>query len=140
MSSNEAEEVLKGLTLKVYKFVLKRGRPTGIREVQRGLKLSSPTLASYHLKKLEEAGFLKQDMEGYVVDRVFLRNLIRVKRMLIPRFFFYSVFFTSALVLELTTFKPIALSREYVFAVGVACVAAMSYAYETVRTLVRGSI
>lgn len=140
MASNEAEEVLKGLTTKVYKFVLKRGRPTGIREVQRGLKLSSPTLASYHLKKLEEAGLLKQNPEGYIVDRVFLRNLIRFRRMLIPRYFFYSIFFLLALALELTIFKPTALSREYVFAVGIACVAALSYVYETIKVLFKEGI
>jgi len=140
MSSNEAEEVLKGLTLKVYKFVLNKGAPTGIREVQRGLKLSSPTLASYHLKKLEEAGLLKQAMEGYVVDRVFLKNLIRFRRMLIPRYFFYSVFFVLALALELTIFRPAALSREYVFAVGITCVAVFSYIYETTKVLLKESI
>jgi len=140
MASNEAEEALKGLTLKVYKFVLKKGTPAGIREVQRGLKLSSPTLASYHLKKLEEAGLLKQTMEGYVVDRVFLRNLIRFRRMLIPRYFFYSVFFVSALALELTTLRPVAVYREYAFAVGITCVAVFSSIYETIKVLLKESI
>jgi len=140
MTSNETEEVLKGLTTKVYKFVLKRGEPTGIREVQRGLKLSSPTLASYHLKKLEETGLLKQTTDGYVVDKVFLRNLIRFRRMLIPKYFFYSVFFVLALALELTIFKPAVLFREYVFAVGITCVAALSYIYETIRALSKEGI
>jgi len=139
MTSNE-DEVLKGLTTKVYRFVLKRGEPTGIREVQRGLKLSSPTLASYHLKKLEETGLLKQTMDGYVVDKVFLRNLIRFRRMLIPKYFFYSVFFVLALALELTIFRPVALSREYMFAVGITCVAALSYIYETIRALSKEGI
>lgn len=140
MTSNEAEKVLKGLTLKVYKFVLKKGSPTGIREVQRGLKLSSPTLASYHLKKLEDAGLLKQSREGYVVDRVFLRNLVRFRRMLIPKYFFYSVFFSLALALEVTVFKPTVLSREYVFAIGITCVAVLSYVYETIRVLFKEGI
>lgn len=140
MASNNAEDVLKGLTLKVYKFVLKNGKPTGIREVQRSLKLSSPTLALYHLDKLEEAGLLKKGTEGYEVNRVFLKNLVRFKRMLIPKYFFYCVFFTTALIVQLVIFRPIILSREYVFAVGVTCAAALSYLHETIKTLLKKGI
>jgi len=139
MSSKNAEEVLKGLTLKVYKFVLKKRKPTGIREVQRSLKLSSPTLARYHLNKLEEAGLVKNTVEGYETNRIFLRNLIRFKRMLIPKYFFYTVFFALALVIELTLLKPTVFSREYIFAVAVTCTAALSYAYETIRTFLTES-
>lgn len=140
MAPSDVEDVLRGLTVKVYKFVLKKTRPTGIREVQRSLKLSSPTLALYHLEKLKNAGLLKKTMEGYEVDRVFLRNFIRFRRMLVPRYFFYFVFFISALIVELTFFRPIVLSREYVFAVGVTLLAAISYLYETIKTLTKESI
>lgn len=140
MPSKNVEDVLKGLTLKVYKFVLKNRKPTGIREVQRSLKLSSPTLAQYHLNKLEEAGLLKKTVEGYETNRIFLRNLIRFKRMLIPKYFFYTIFFTLALAIELTLLKPTVFSREYIFAVAVTCAAALSYAYETIRTFLTGSI
>lgn len=140
MSPGDTEDVLRGLTLKVYKFVLKKGKPTGIREVQRSLKLSSPTLALYHLKKLEEAGLVKKETEGYEVNRVFLKNLVRFKRMLIPRYFFYCVLFTTALIVQLVIFRPIILSSEYVFAVGVTCLAALSYLYETIGTLIKESI
>ena len=140
MASNDVEDGLKGLTVKVYKFVLKNARPTGIREVQRSLKLSSPTLALYHLDKLEKVGLLKKTMEGYEVDRVFLRNLVRFRRMLVPRYLFYFIFFASALMGELTFLKPVILSREYVLAVGVTLLAAVSYLYETIKTLVQKRI
>lgn len=140
MPSKNAEDVLKGLTLKVYKFVLKNRKPTGIREVQRSLKLSSPTLAQYHLNKLEEAGLLKKTIEGYETNRVFLRNFIRLKKMLIPKYFFYAVFFTLALAIELTLLKPTVFSREYIFAVTVTCAAALSYIYETIKTFLIESI
>jgi len=140
MSSTDSEDVLKGLTLHVYKFVLKNGKPTGIREVQRSLKLSSPTLAIYHLNKLEEAGLLKKSVDGYEVNRVFLKNLVRFRRMLIPKYFFYCVFFTTALIVQLTILKPIVLSREYIFALGVTCAATLSYLYETIITLIKKGI
>jgi predicted transcriptional regulator len=80
---SEQKDVLRGLTLKVYKFVLRSDRPVGIREVQRALGLSSPTLALYHLNKLEEAGLIKKEANGYIADRVILENLFRFRRILI---------------------------------------------------------
>jgi DNA-binding transcriptional ArsR family regulator len=137
---NDVEDVLKGTTLKVYRFVLKSKGPVGIRETQRGLKLSSPTLASYHLEKLREAGLLKQCIQGYKPNQVFLKTLIRLRGILIPRYFFYSVFFISALIVELVIFKPSILTREYFFAVGVIFVASVAFIYETVRTLLKEGI
>jgi len=140
MRRTDSEDVLKGLTLQVYKFVLKKGKPTGIREVQRSLKLSSPALAIYHLNKLEEAGLLKKSVNGYEVNRVFLKSLVRFRRMLIPKYFFYCLFFTTALIVQLTILKPIIVSREYVFALAVTCAATLSYLYETIITLTKESI
>ena len=56
MASGEPEEALRGTTLDVYRFLLKRKEPVGAREVQRVLNLSSPSLATYHLSKLEDVG------------------------------------------------------------------------------------
>jgi DNA-binding transcriptional ArsR family regulator len=140
MSSEEAEDVLRGLTLKVYHYVLKSGHETGIREVQRALKLSSPTLAVYHLEKLEQAGLLKKGAIGYVVDKVYVRNLVRLRRLLIPKYFFYALFFSLAVVLELTVFRPVVFTREFVFAFIITCAAAISHIYETVRTWMRETV
>ncbi len=133
MGEEDAEDVLRGTTLRVYKFVLSNGA-VGIREVQRGLKLSSPTLASYHLDKLVKAGLVKQTMEGYEADRLLLRNMIRLRGTLIPRYFFYSIFSISALILELTIFKPMVLTREYFFAVAATFVSTFFFVYETILT------
>lgn len=140
MSSEDVEDVLKGLTLKVYHYVLKNKKETGIREVQRALKLSSPTLAVYHLDKLEEAGLIKKGASGYVADRVYLRNLVRLRRLLVPRYFFYALFFVLAVVVELVFFRPVIFSREYVFAFIVTCVAAVSYVYETIKAWMKESV
>jgi DNA-binding transcriptional ArsR family regulator len=140
MSSEDVEDILKGLTLRVYRYVLRNNKETGVREVQRALKLSSPTLAVYHLEKLEQAGLIKRGASGYVVDRVYLRNLIRFRRLLIPRYFFYTLFFWLAAIAELTVFRPAIFSREYIFALIITLAAAASYLYETVVTWMKETI
>ena len=129
----ESKDILRGLTLKVYKFILKNDRPVGIREVQRALNLSSPTLALYHMNKLEEAGFIKRELNGFVADRVILENLIRLRRVLIPRNFFYTVFFVTSLIFLAVFLRPPLLTREYIFSLGIVSVAAATSIYETIK-------
>lgn len=132
---SESEDVLRGLTLKVYKFILKKDRPVGIREVQRALGLSSPTLALYHMSKLEEAGFIKKELNGYVADRIVLRNLIRLRKVLIPRNLFYTVFSATSLIFLVVFLRPPILTREYVFSLGVISVATATSLYETIKAV-----
>lgn len=137
---DESRDVLRGLTLRVYKFVLKHDGPVGIREVQRGLGLSSPTLALYHINKLEEAGLVRKELDGYVADRVVLENLVRLRSFLVPRNFFYTVFFGSSFVFLAVFLRPPVLSREYVFSLGVIMIAAVTSGYETLRTFFRRTL
>jgi len=131
----DEEDVLKGKALKVYRFMLKQKNPVGIREVQRALTLSSPSLATYHLSKLEKAGLVKQELEGYVVDKVVLHNLIRFRRMLIPKHFFYFVLFTASLMLQLTMFRAEVMTSFYIFTLGINIIAAALFLYETITAL-----
>jgi DNA-binding Lrp family transcriptional regulator len=132
---SESKDVLRGLTLKVYKFILKNDKPVGIREVQRALNLSSPTLALYHMNKLEEAGFIKKELGGYVADRIVLENFVRLRRVLIPRHFFYTVFFVTSFIFLVVFLRPSMLTREYIFSLGVVSVAAATSVYETIKAL-----
>lgn len=136
LNVDDMEALLKGTTWKVYKYVLENG-PTGIREVQKSLKLSTPSLVLYHLNKLERAGILKKCKEGYVADRIFLRNRIKVRKLLIPRYFFYSLFMISALIVQLLIFRPRIISRDYAFSVALMCIIIGICIYETVRTIVK---
>jgi DNA-binding transcriptional ArsR family regulator len=68
----------------VYVYALKHGK-VGVREVQRGLGLSNPSLAQYHLNKLNEMGLVKVDA---------MRGLFRIGTLIVPRFVFYAVLFT----------------------------------------------
>ena len=124
---------MRGLTLKVYRFILKNNSPSGIREIQRALKLSSPTLALYHVNKLEEAGLIKKQGTGYVADRIVLENCIRLKRTLVPRFFFYTVFLLVSLVILTVFLRPPTPTREYVFSVVAFSIATAASAFETAR-------
>jgi DNA-binding Lrp family transcriptional regulator len=126
-------DVLRGLTLKIYKFILKNNSPLGIREIQRALNLSSPTLALYHVNKLEEAGLIKKQGAGYVADRIVLENCIRLKRTLVPRFVFYTIFLSVSLVILMVFLRPLVLTREYVFAVAALSIATIASAFETAR-------
>jgi predicted DNA-binding transcriptional regulator len=134
---SEQRDVLRGLTLKVYKVVLRSDKPIGIREVQRALNLSSPTLALYHVNKLEEAGLIKKELNGYVADRVILENLVRLRRILIPRNLFYTIFLITSFVMLAVLLRPPILTREYVFSLAVISIAAAASVYETVRAFSR---
>ena len=118
--SNEGPEsdddVLKGTTLRVYRFIFREGKPVRIYEIQRALKLSSPSLAQYHVSKLLRVGLVKESENGYTVDRVVFGNLVRVRRMVVPFQITYAIFFAAALVVMLTVLRPPTLTSLYVFA------------------------
>jgi DNA-binding transcriptional ArsR family regulator len=140
LAADESKEVLKGTTLEVYRFLLKSNKPVGIRELQRALNLSSSSVATYHLSKLEDAGLLKREEGGYSVSKFLLENSIKISRFLIPRYFFYSIFALAVLILELTVMAPAVLYREYVFSVIATSVFLFFFVYETAKTWLRGNL
>jgi DNA-binding Lrp family transcriptional regulator len=137
---SEKRDVLRGLALKIYRFILKNDKPVGIREVQRALNLSSPTLALYHMNKLEEAGLIKKEANGYVADRIILENVIRLRRILIPRNFFYTIFLMTSLVMLAVFLRPPTISREYIFSLAVISIAAATSVYETIKEIGRAHV
>jgi predicted DNA-binding transcriptional regulator len=86
---------LKGNTLRVYVYAIKK-RKVGVREVQRALLMSNPSLAQYHLNKLKELGLVAENNGEYeVVNEVkvdVMRDFLRVGTLIVPRFIFYAVF------------------------------------------------
>ncbi len=140
MASSKSEKVLRGTTLEVYRFLLKSNKPIGAREVQRALNLSSPSLATYHLSKLEETGLLKKENGGFMINKIVLEDSIRIRRFLIPRFLFYSVFAVLALVFELTLFRPSIITGQYVFFVIVTLICAIIFCFETAKAWVKGGL
>lgn len=101
MTSNEPE-TLEGKTLNVYSYVVKEGKPVGPREVMRGVNLSSPSVAYWHLQKLEACGLLQKNEYGaYVVkEKVNISGHLWIGRNLVPRLLCYSLFFMGILATE----------------------------------------
>ncbi|MGD0159338.1 MAG: ArsR family transcriptional regulator [Candidatus Bathyarchaeia archaeon] len=131
----DEHDVLTGNTVRVYRYAIKQRKPIGIREVQRALKLSSPTLAAFHLEKLEQAGLLKQTPEGYIVEKLVLENFVRFRQLLFPKYLFYFAAFTTSVLLQIVLFKPTQITREYLFSTTMLALAATYFAYETIATL-----
>ncbi len=93
-----ANQEVKGNTLKVYLYLLKHG-PSDLRDIQRGVGLSSPSLASYHLGRLVEAGLASQDEYGkyFAVkdsSEKVLEGYAKVGPTVVPQLFFFSLLFT----------------------------------------------
>jgi hypothetical protein len=137
---DESKDVLRGTTLEVYRFLLKSNKPMGTRELQRALNLSSSSVATYHLTKLEDAGLLKREAGGFTVCKYLLENSLKVSRFLVPRYFFYAVFAVAVLSLELTVMMPSFMYREYVFALVATGVLVFFLCYETAKTWLRGNL
>jgi len=97
---------LRGKTLQVYLYLLRRGEAIGVRELQRILGFSSPSVAHHHLEKLKDMGLVSRDERGRyrVVEKVdigILKMFVMIGGRLIPRMIFYAVFITTLLILYL---------------------------------------
>lgn len=89
---------LRGNTLRTYLQVLKHG-PCELRDVQHRLALSTPSLAAYHLNKLVEAGYVRQDDHGRYVasnDAVgeVLAGYSKIGTTIVPQLSFFAVLFS----------------------------------------------
>ena len=90
---------IKGNTLRVYLYILHHG-PCELKDVQGGLQFSTASLASYHLKRLIDAGYATQDSYGrYLATRdttkLLLEGYVTVGALVVPQLLFISVLFTA---------------------------------------------
>jgi hypothetical protein len=101
--TNVAAEELEGNTLNIYAYVIKEGKPVGPREVMRATNLTSPSIAHWHLQKLEALGLLAKNEYGeYTVkEKVSVSGHLWIGRRLMPRLIFYSFFFMGILIVEI---------------------------------------
>jgi DNA-binding transcriptional ArsR family regulator len=128
---------LKGTTYRVYRFMLKQRKPVGISEIQKALSLSSSSVSEYHVKKLLQLGLIRQEQDGYVIDRVVVDNVIRIRRVAIPVQIAYVVFFSVTLLLFLMPLRPVAINSIYFLAVVVNSAALVVSLNEVRKTLKR---
>jgi hypothetical protein len=91
---------LRGKTLTVYLYLLKHGKAVGVREIQKELGFSSPSVAFHHLDKLVDLGVVEKDnYDRYVlakkVDSGILHSFVSIGGLTLPRLGFYAAFFTT---------------------------------------------
>jgi len=107
---NVIESQLKGKTLLVYWYMLRASDSTvGVREIQRSLGFSSPSIAAYHLEKLVSLGLAEKSIIGeYCLTQEvkvgLLRFFTRLGRFLVPRYLFYSVLLTTMLIVYMVVY------------------------------------
>lgn len=132
-SSIDIEREVKGTTLRVYLYILANG-PVRMKDIQRGLGFSTPSLAYYHVEKLIRLGLVEEDENGLYrvsknVELSILKPYIVFGGRLIPRLIFYAVFFTSFLV----SYIILSWGSINVYTVIATMIAAATFWYETVR-------
>jgi hypothetical protein len=141
MSGNNEQELeyaLRGKAWKVYWLLLKTGKPVGVREVQRALRFSSPSIAFHHLEQLRELGLVqKQEIGGHysLVGEVkigVLRHYVKLGKLLFPRYFFYALFSTMFYVLYLTILFS-GFSRDNLFILSFGAIVCAIFWYEAYR-------
>lgn len=136
----QAFSELKGNTLLVYLYLVRHRNPVGAREVQRKLSFSSPTLATYHLEKLETLGLIRKEQEGYVLTKEVkigaLSQVVKFGSLVLPRYIFYTVLFLALLIcyLAYTLFaKSFELNIDSGFAILLGLAIVFVMLYECVR-------
>ncbi len=101
MSQTQGQDAglgIRGNTLRVYLYILQHG-PCELKDVQGGLHFSTASLASYHLKRLIEAGLASQDGYGrYIASRDATRQIlegyVKVGVIVVPQLLFFAVLFS----------------------------------------------
>src|SRR6266699_5277462 len=116
VSADRIASELKGNTLRVYWFVMNASNQTvGVREAQRALSFSSPTLALYHLDKLRDLGLVSRDPGGYKLIKEVkvdvLKQFMKLPgQFFVPRFSLYAVLLPFHPVPDLLNLTSVRLS------------------------------
>ena len=129
---------LKGNTLRAYWALLNsKDGVIGVRELQRQLGFSSPTLAAYHLNKLVELELVVKERGNYRLEREVkvgvLKQFIKIGTFLLPRYVLYATMFTILLIFFLTQLGQRGLSFYSNFALILAILSTVIAWYETIR-------
>lgn len=139
MASDEEiiESQLKGKTLLVYMYLIRSDDPSvGVREVQRALGFSSPSVSSYHLNKLKDLGLVESVRGDYNLVREVkvgvLRQFITFGGLMLPRYLFYAVLVTTMLITYVIRF-PMNPGTDNITTLIMGIVPTLILWYETIR-------
>lgn len=133
------ESYIKGTTLEIYYYILRKKSSVGVREVQRELSLSSPSVASYHLEKLVELNVITKSATGNYeirqkLDIGTLNQFILIGNYTLPRFLFYAVFFTVISIGYILLFFNLPLTTSKLFVLIFSFGSTFIFWFETVKS------
>ncbi len=101
LSRDEVISNLTGRTLMIY-FVLLNKKSIGVRELQRHLNLSSPSVAKYHLEKLVNLHLIENRKGIYHLDKKadlpLLTSWVLIGKKLLPKVIFVAIFLTTLFI------------------------------------------
>lgn len=128
------EDQLKGKTLQIYMYMVKKREPVGVREVQRDLGFSSPSVANYHIDKLVDLALISKDEYGryFVVQKIqvgVLQAFVNIGGLTVPRLSFFAAFFTTMFIVYLV----LNLGDLNIYAIGFALAGTVAFWFETIR-------
>jgi predicted DNA-binding transcriptional regulator len=132
------EYALRGKDWKVYWLLLKNSRPMTVREIQRMLHFSSPSVALHHLEQLRTLGLVRKEDAGgtyLLVSEVkigVLRHFVKLGKLLFPRYFFYAVFSTTFYLFYVLTLMQ-GFTRENLFILSFGAIVVAIFWYEAFR-------
>jgi hypothetical protein len=102
---------LRGKTLEVYYLLVEnQGTRFGVREIQRKLGYSSPSIASYHLNRLEGNNLISKTNSGeYYIDTDPIRlgkleDHVKIAGFMIPKILFYSYHAIISIIIAIIFF------------------------------------
>jgi hypothetical protein len=132
---SKIQQMVKGPTLRVYILLLTRDQ-LGVRDVQRALGFSSPSVALHHLKKLTELDLEKQlpEREYYAAEHMpigILSVFVRIGRVLLPRLIFLMSFGIIMLILYLFFIVSWPIGTEDIMFISVVTVLILTLARES---------
>ena len=118
--------------------MIKKKESVGVREVQRDLGFSSPSVANYHIDKLVELALIGQDEYGryYVVQKVqvgVLQAFVNIGGLTVPRLSFFAAFFTTMLI----AYFLLNLDNLSIHAIGFAVAGTAAFWFETIRVWIK---
>ena len=134
----EFDYKLRGKAWNVYWLLLKNGHPMSVREVEKALRFSSPSVAQHHLEQLRQIGLVKKENVGgnySLVSEVkigVLRHFIKLGRLVFPRYFFYALFSSAFYITYLTMFLE-NFTRENLFIISFGAIVSVIFWYEAIR-------
>ena len=134
----EFDYKLRGKAWNVNWLLLKNGHSMSVREVEKALRFSSPSVAQHHLEQLRQIGLVQKEKVGgnySLVSEVkigVLRHFIKLGRLVFPRYFFYALFSSAFYVTYLTMFLE-NFTRENLFIISFGAIVSIIFWYEAIR-------